>query len=280
MTNKRFIKTVLFTTGFLCVAAAGVALIRVRAQVANVQPFVAVMVEEMAPRKDQFPTPIVRFQRIAVRSDGSISKVSKWDARLPTRVLYSREVIDATTKTHEEVEDKTRTVVSDEYSDIQVLQPGVLCDGKPAGQVEGFDVVAFLARMRISSSENISSFVATRSSMLLISEMPPTCLVCTARSGLPSDAGRGPPVQSEAIRDGAAATIRKTSGLRFPYGRLPALQTAGAHELHGLLRCLSDSPSQPSRTIAADYSTVQGRSSGNIAGQSPRETRLPDYYRS
>jgi hypothetical protein len=141
MTNKRFIKTALFTTGFLCIAAAGVALVRVRAQVANVQPFVAVMVEEMAPRKDQFPTPMVRFQRIAVRSDGSISIVSKWDARLPTRVLYSREVIDATTKMHAEVEDKTRTIVNDEYFDVQVLQPGVLCDGKPAGQIEGFDVV-------------------------------------------------------------------------------------------------------------------------------------------
>jgi hypothetical protein len=141
MTNKRFIKAVLFTAGFLCAAAVGVALVRVRARVANVQPFVAVMVEEMAPRKDQFPTPVVRFQRIAVRSDGSISRVSKLDARLPTRVLYSREVIDATTKTHAEVEDKTRTIVEDAYFDIQVLKSGVPCEGKPAGQVEGFEVL-------------------------------------------------------------------------------------------------------------------------------------------
>jgi hypothetical protein len=143
MTNKRFIKTVLFTTGFMCIVAAGVALVRVRAQVANVQPFVAIMVEEMAPRKDQPPTPLTRLETIAVRSDGSICRVGRMEVRLPVRFLYEREVIDATTKTHVAVEDYTRTIIKDEYYDIQVLKPGVLCKGKPAGQIEGFDVVYF-----------------------------------------------------------------------------------------------------------------------------------------
>jgi hypothetical protein len=141
MTNRQFIKIVFLATGFLCIVAAGAVLVRVRAQVANVQPFEAIMVEEMAPRKDQFPTPVVRFQRIAVRSDGSICRVSRLEVRLPIRFLYSREVIDATTKTHVEVEDYTRMVVKDKYDDIQVLKPGVPCEGKPASQITGFDVV-------------------------------------------------------------------------------------------------------------------------------------------
>jgi hypothetical protein len=141
MTNKRLIKVALLTTGFMSLVAAGIALVRVRAQVAVVQPFVAIMVEEVAPRKDQPPTPITRTQTIAVRSDGSISRVTKWDVRLPSRVLYWREVIDARTKTHASVEDQTTTIVNDVYSDLQVLKPGTLCEGKPGGQVEGFDVV-------------------------------------------------------------------------------------------------------------------------------------------
>lgn len=141
MTNKRFIKVALFTTGFMSVAAAGIALVRVRAQVAVVQPFVATMIEEMAPRQDQPPIPVTRFQTVAVRSDGSISRVSKWEVRTPTKALYWREVIDATTKTHASVEDNTNTIISDTYSDLQVLRPGVLCKGNPSGQIGGFDVM-------------------------------------------------------------------------------------------------------------------------------------------
>jgi hypothetical protein len=141
MTNRQLIKSVLLTTGFMSVVATGIAFVRVRAQVASVQPFVAIMVEDVTPRADQPPTPITRLQTIAVRSDGSISRVYKWDVRLPSRVLYSREVIDATTRTHVVVEDFTSTVVNDKYFDIQALKPGVRCEGKPAGQIQGFDVV-------------------------------------------------------------------------------------------------------------------------------------------
>jgi hypothetical protein len=63
------------------------------------------------------------------------------EARLPIRFLYLREVIDATTKTRAGVEDYTRTVVKDKYDDIQVLKPGIDCDGAPAGQINGFTVV-------------------------------------------------------------------------------------------------------------------------------------------
>jgi hypothetical protein len=141
MTNKQFIKIAFLATGFLCIAAASIALVRVRAQTATIQPFVAFMIEEVAPRKDQPPTPLTRLQTIAVRSDGSICRVSRMEARLPIRFLYSREVIDATTKTHASVEDYTRIVVKDKYDDIQVLKPGVVCHGAPAGQVNGFTVV-------------------------------------------------------------------------------------------------------------------------------------------
>jgi hypothetical protein len=141
MTNKQFIKIVFLATGFLCIVAASIALVRVRAQIVTVQPFVAFMVEEVAPRKDQPPTPLTRLQTIAVRSDGSICRVSRMEVRLPIRFLYSREVIDATTKTHVEVEDYTRMIVKDKYDDIQVLKLGVPCEGKPAGQIAGFDVV-------------------------------------------------------------------------------------------------------------------------------------------
>lgn len=141
MTNKSFIKTVLLTSACMSVVAAGVALVRVRAQVATVQPFVAIMVEEMTPRADQPPTPITRLQTIAVRSDGSISKVSAWEVHSPIRTLYSREIIDATNKVHVVVEDHTKTIVNNRYYDIQVLKPGVICDGKPAGQIGGFNVV-------------------------------------------------------------------------------------------------------------------------------------------
>ena len=140
MANKRFITLALVATALTLVIAAGGTLVRVRAQIATIQPFVAIMVEEMAPRQDQPPTPITR-QTIAVRSDGSISRVSRMEVRLPVRLLYSREVIDATTRTHAAVEDYTRTIVQDRYYDIQVLKPGVVCEGKPAGQINGFTVV-------------------------------------------------------------------------------------------------------------------------------------------
>ena len=98
------------------------------------------MVEDVTPRPDQPPTPITRLQTIAVRSDGSISRVYKWDVRLPMSWIFP-EVIDATTRTHVVVEDFTRTVVNDKYFDMQALKPGVLCEGKPGGQIQGFDVV-------------------------------------------------------------------------------------------------------------------------------------------
>ncbi len=141
MTNKQVIKISLLATGFALVVVVVSVLIRVRAQVASVRPFVAFMVEEVAPRKDQPPTPLTRLQTIAVRSDGSISRVSRMEARLPIRFLYLRQVIDATTKTRAGVEDYTRTVVKDKYDDIQVLKTGVVCDGTPAGQINGFTVV-------------------------------------------------------------------------------------------------------------------------------------------
>ena len=100
MANKRFITLALVATALTLVIAAGGTLVRVRAQIATIQPFVAIMVEEMAPRQGQPPTPITRLQTIAVRSDGSISRVSRMEVRLPVRLLYSREVIDATTRTH------------------------------------------------------------------------------------------------------------------------------------------------------------------------------------
>jgi hypothetical protein len=141
MTNKQIIKISLLATGFALVVALVSVLVRVRTRVASVRPFVAFMVEEVAPRKDQPPTPLTRLQTIAVRSDGSISRVSTMEVRLPIRFLYLREVIDATTKTRAGVEDYTRTVVKDKYDDIEVLKPGVVCDGTPAGQINGFTVV-------------------------------------------------------------------------------------------------------------------------------------------
>jgi len=141
MANKRLIIAVLLTTGFASVVAAGIALVHARGQVTTIQPFVAIMVEEVTPRPDQPPTPITRLETIAVRSDGSIVNVSKLDVRLPIRRVYSREVIDASTRTHVFVEDYTKTVVNDKYFDLQVLKPGAPCEGKPAGQMQGFDVV-------------------------------------------------------------------------------------------------------------------------------------------
>jgi hypothetical protein len=141
MKEKRFLKTTLLATAVLTVCAAGLAILRVRAQISSVQPFEAIMVEEMAPRADQPPIPVTRFQTIAVRSDGSKSNVSKWEVRLPSKVIYSREVIDASAKKHAFVEDTTETIVNATYADVQVLKPGVLCDGKSAEQIQGFDTL-------------------------------------------------------------------------------------------------------------------------------------------
>ena len=141
MANKRFIKTVLLITGFVSLVAVGIALVHARAVVTTIKPFVAIMVEEVTPRPDQPPTPITRLETIAVRSDGSIANVTEWDVRLPIRRVYSREVIDASTRTHAFVEDYTKTVINDKYFDLQVLKPGAPCEGKPAGQMQGFDVV-------------------------------------------------------------------------------------------------------------------------------------------
>jgi len=113
----------------------------VRAQVATIRPFVAIMIEAVAPRPGQPPIPITRLETIAVRSDGSVSRVTKWDVRPPTQAIYWRDVFDATAKTRAEVEDTTRTIIKRDYSDLQILKPGVLCDGKPAGQIDGLDVL-------------------------------------------------------------------------------------------------------------------------------------------
>jgi hypothetical protein len=141
MTNRQFIKIVFLATVLVSVVAGGFALHRVRAQVATIQPFVAIMVEAAAPRPDQPPIPITRFETIAVRSDGSVSKVAEWDVRPPTQTIYWRDVFDATAKTRAEVEDTTGTIIKREYSDLQVLKAGGLCEGKPAGQIEGLDVM-------------------------------------------------------------------------------------------------------------------------------------------
>ena len=153
MANKRFLKTTFLAAGVASVVAPGHMLIRVQATT-TFQPFVAIMVEEVTPRPDQPPTPITRLQTIAVRSDGSISKVSKWDVRLPSRVLYSREVVDAATKTHVFVEDHTRTIVNDKYRELQVLKANVPCGGKPAGQMQGFDVVYAEGPMESSDKDS------------------------------------------------------------------------------------------------------------------------------
>lgn len=141
--TKRFavFLSIFLLTLLAAVAAGGFALFRVRTQAATIQPFVAIMVEEAAPRPDQPPIPITRFETIAVRSDGSVSKVAKWDVRPPAQTIYWRDVFDATAKTRAEVEDTTGTIIMREYSDLQVLKPGVSCAGKPAGQMEGLDVM-------------------------------------------------------------------------------------------------------------------------------------------
>ena len=154
MANKRFIIAAWLTTGFVLAVAAGVALVHARGQVATIQPFVAIMVEEVTPRPDQPPTPITRLETIAVRSDGSIANVTKWDARLPIRRVYSREVMDTSTRTHVFVEDYTKTVINDKYFDLQVLHAGAPCEGKPAGQRQGFDVV--YAEQLMGSSDQAS----------------------------------------------------------------------------------------------------------------------------
>ena len=141
MGNPRFLKAALAGTAVTLLVGATCALVRGQAQIASIQPFVAIMVEEVAPRQDQPPTPITRLRTIAVRSDGSISRVSKMEARLPGGFLYSREVIDATARKHVTVEDYTRTIVGAEYADIQVLKAGVVCHGTPAGQINGYSVV-------------------------------------------------------------------------------------------------------------------------------------------
>jgi len=56
MAEDKFIKAGLLTTGFISLVAVSTALVRVRAQVTSVQPFVAIMVEEVTPRPDQPPT--------------------------------------------------------------------------------------------------------------------------------------------------------------------------------------------------------------------------------
>jgi hypothetical protein len=141
MTNKQFIKIAVLVTAFLCVCATGLALLRVRAQTATIQPFTAVMLEEVLPREDQPPTPLTRVETIAVRSDGSITRVSRMDVRLPVKYLFSRDVIDATNQVRVAVEDYTRTMVKQDYSDLLILKPGVVCEGNPSGKVEGFDVL-------------------------------------------------------------------------------------------------------------------------------------------
>lgn len=156
MVNRPLIQIALLATAVASIVAVAAShvLVKVQAQIANNRPFVAIMVEEVTPRPDQPPTPITRLQTIAVRSDGSISRVSKWEVRLPSQVLYSREIIDATQKIHMVVEDYTRTVIRDGYFDLQVLKPGLACEGKPAGQMQGFDVVYSEHRMGTADVDN------------------------------------------------------------------------------------------------------------------------------
>jgi hypothetical protein len=140
MTNMRISKLAALAVVSLATATA-IALNGVRAQTVTVQPFVGIQVGEVSPRKGDPPIPRTYFFTIAVRSDGSISRVSKWQGRTTVQhLLYSREVIDATAKTHTFVDPVTESVLIEPYHDVQTIGYG-LCAGGPAGQIEGFDVV-------------------------------------------------------------------------------------------------------------------------------------------
>jgi hypothetical protein len=77
-------------------------------------------------------------KKIAVRSDGSVATLTRWEHSKDHP--YFRDVIDAALKRNVIIDPVTKTVVEQPYNDVQVLHPG-LCEGKAAGQIEGFDVV-------------------------------------------------------------------------------------------------------------------------------------------
>jgi hypothetical protein len=120
-------------------ASSCIAIAHVRAQIVTVQPFVGIQVAEASPREGDLPIPRTYLQTIAVRSDGSIATVSKWD-RSAGGPRYPRDVIDATAKHHISVDPVTQSILFRAYNDVQTIGR-YSCEGSSVGQMEGFDVV-------------------------------------------------------------------------------------------------------------------------------------------
>jgi hypothetical protein len=138
MGHKRFGKITAFGAGLIASLVVGIAATGLRAQTVSVQPFVGIQVGEVSPRKEDPPMPRTYFQTIAVRSDGSISRVSK--LQHATQVLYVRDVVDATAKTHTSVSPVKESILVRPYNDFQTIGRAS-CQGTPAGQLQGFDVL-------------------------------------------------------------------------------------------------------------------------------------------
>jgi hypothetical protein len=124
----------------LVTATSFIALTRVRAHTVVVQPFVGIQVAEAPPRQDGPPVPYTYLQTIAVRSDGSIARVDAGEHSVGS-MQYSRDVIDASAKTHTSVEPVTESILVRPYGDIQAIGWRSCEKDIPAGQQQGFDVV-------------------------------------------------------------------------------------------------------------------------------------------
>lgn len=133
----------------LAIGAAGAAIVKVRAQSIVIQPFTAIQVGEAiagaghgpmiqnVPQSAQPPAPFVYTKLIAVRSDGSFATATAW---AQDKTKFIRDVVDNSAKIHVTVEPITETILTVNFHDEQTIQPGY-CEGKPAGQLEGFDVL-------------------------------------------------------------------------------------------------------------------------------------------
>jgi hypothetical protein len=133
----------------LVAASACVALVKVRAQISEIQPFTAIQTQ--ITRGVDLKVPMVEVVVLAVSGDGQmVATLSR--SNLPGHPVYSRTVWNKTEKTKISIDPEVKMLLVDPYYEPVYLNGGNLyvedrhltwgpnCEGTPDGQIEGFDV--------------------------------------------------------------------------------------------------------------------------------------------
>lgn len=154
MTDKQFTFRTAAIVGIAAAIAAGVAVKKTRAQITEVKPFTAIETTTLVAGAGhgrfvqdgttQTPVPTIYTKVIAVRSDGSVALVQKFEpASVAGKEFFFRTVFDTSKKTKTLYDQFTESVVNYPYHEDHSMKGNELCEGTADGKIEGFDVVFF-----------------------------------------------------------------------------------------------------------------------------------------